>query len=125
MNETFWDAQNLEIESCANSYNFLRSGHFLGTREKIPESEKISRIGCSGLVPLKSSRAATVAPQGPPVSPRPGPPRVPPPRGPLCPPSRADSGPPAGRTSEVKNVLRFKIDAKSIPEALATTILIL
>ena len=56
------------------------------------------------------------APFGPP-SPRPGPPRVP--------PSRADPGPPAGRTPKVKNVFRFKLDAKSIPEALATTILIL
>ena len=54
---------------------------------------------------------------GPPVSPRPGAPSVP--------PSRADPGPPAGRTSKVKNVFRFKIDAKSVPEALATTILIL
>ena len=44
------------------------------------------------------------------------------------PPSRADPrtpGPPTGRTPKVKNVFRFKIDAKSIPEALATTILIL
>ena len=54
---------------------------------------------------------------GPPLSPRPGAPSVP--------PSRADPGPPTGRTPKVKNVFRFKIDAKSIPEALATTILIL
>ena len=54
---------------------------------------------------------------GPPLSPRPAPPSAP--------PFRADPGPPAGRTSKVKNVFRFKIDAKSIPEALATTILIL
>ena len=32
---------------------------------------------------------------------------------------------PAGRTSKVKNVFWLKIDAKSVPEALATTILIL
>ena len=62
---------------------------------------------------------------GSPVSPRPGAPRVPPSRAPRVPPSRADPGPPAGRTPKVKNVFRFKIDAKSIPEALATTILIL
>ena len=54
---------------------------------------------------------------GPPLSPRPGAPSVP--------PSRADPGPLAGCTPKVKNVFRFKIDAKSIPEALATTILIL
>ena len=30
VNETFWDAQNLEIESCANSYNFLRIREILG-----------------------------------------------------------------------------------------------
>ena len=47
------------------------------------------------------------------------------PGAPYVPPSRADPGPPAGRTPKVKNVFRFKIDAKSIPEALATTILIL
>ena len=52
---------------------------------------------------------------GPIVSPRPGPPRGP--------PSRAD--PPAGCTPKVKNVLRFKLDAKSVPEALAALILIL
>ena len=34
-------------------------------------------------------------------------------------------GPPVGRTPKVKNVFCFKIDAKSIPEALPTTILIL
>ena len=45
MNETFWEAQNLEIESCANPYDFLRSGHFLGAREKIPESEKNQFLG--------------------------------------------------------------------------------
>ena len=50
----------------------------------------------------------------------------PPVRGrPRVPPSRSDPGPPAGRTPKVKNVFRFKLDAKSIPEALATTILIL
>ena len=64
------------------------------------------------------SRAPPCPPvPGPPVSPRPGAPSVP--------PSRADPGPPAGRTIKVTNVFRFKIDAKSIPEALATTILIL
>ena len=62
---------------------------------------------------------------GPPVSPRPGPPRVPPSRGPLCPPVPRGPRTPAGRTSKVKNVFRFKLDAKSVPEALATTILIL
>ena len=54
-------------------------------------------------------------------------------RGPLCPPvpgppvppSRADPGPPAGRTPKVKNVFRFKLDAKSVPDALAALILIL
>ena len=46
-----------------------------------------------------------------------GPPRVP--------HSRADPGPPAGRTPKVKNVFRFKLDAKSIPKALAALILIL
>ena len=35
------------------------------------------------------------------------------------------TGPPAGRTPKVKNVFWLKIDAKSITEALATTILIL
>ena len=54
---------------------------------------------------------------GPPLSPRPGAPSVP--------PSPADPGPPTGRTPKVKNVFRFKLDAKSVPEALATTILIL
>ena len=54
---------------------------------------------------------------GPPLSPRPGAPSVP--------PSRADPGPLAGCTPKVKNVFWLKIDAKSIPEALATTILIL
>ena len=54
---------------------------------------------------------------GPPLSPRAGLPRVP--------PSRADPRTPAGRTAKVIDVFRFKIDAKSVPEALATTILIL
>ena len=54
---------------------------------------------------------------GPPLSPRPGAPSVP--------PSRADPGPLAGCTPKVKNVFWLKIDAKSVPEALATTILIL
>ena len=64
--------------------------------------------------------------RGPFVSPRPGALLCPPVPGPFCvPPSRADPGPPTGRTPKVKNVFRFKIDAKSIPEALATTILIL
>ena len=50
----------------------------------------------------------------------------PPVRGPFCgPPSRADPRTPVGRTPKVKNVFRFKIDAKSVPEALATTIRIL
>ena len=62
---------------------------------------------------------------GPPCPPVPGPPLSPRPGAPSVPPSRADPGPPAGRTPKVKNVFRFKIDAKSIPEALATTILIL
>ena len=56
-------------------------------------------------------------PRDPSLSPRPGPPRVP--------PSRADPGPPTGRTTKVKNVFWLKIDAKSVPEALVTTILIL
>ena len=60
------------------------------------------------------------------MSPRPGALLCPPVPGPFSvPPSRADPGPLAGRTPKVKNVFRFKIDAKSIPEALATTILIL
>ena len=60
------------------------------------------------------------------MSPRPGALLCPPVPGPFSvPPSRADPGPPTGRTPKVKNVFRFKIDAKSIPEALATTILIL
>ena len=50
---------------------------------------------------------------------------VPPSGGASVPPSLADPGPLAGRTPKVKNVFRLKIDAKSIPEALATTILIL
>ena len=55
---------------------------------------------------------------------RPGAPSCPPVPGPLrVPPSRAD--PPTGRTPKVKNVFRFKLDAKSIPEALATTFRIL
>ena len=61
---------------------------------------------------------------GPPCPPVPGPP-VPPSRAPLCPPVPRGPRTPAGRTSKVKNVFRFKIDAKSVPEALATTILIL
>ena len=43
----------------------------------------------------------------------------------LCPPVPRGPRTPAGRTPKVKNVFRFKLDAKSIPEALATTILIL
>ena len=42
MNETFWDAQNLEIEACANFDDFSGSG-------KIAAPEKIMGIGCSGL----------------------------------------------------------------------------
>ena len=41
------------------------------------------------------------------------------------PPRNYVPGFPSGRTSKVKNVFRFKLDAKSVPEALATTILIL
>ena len=68
------------------------------------------------------------------MSPRPGAPSVPPSGALPCPPvrgaprvpsSRPDPGPPTGRTSKVKNVFRFKLDAKSIPEALATTFRIL
>ena len=55
--------------------------------------------------------------RGPRVSPRPG--------APACPPVPPGPRTPTGHTSKVKNVFRFKIDAKSIPEALATTILIL
>ena len=60
-----------------------------------------------------------------------GPPCVPPSRAPPYPPvpgpplSPRPARTPAGRTSKVKNVFCFKIDAKSVPEALATTILIL
>ena len=54
-------------------------------------------------------------PEHAPLSPRPGAPSVP--------PSRAD--PPTGRTSIVKNVFCLKLDAKSVPEALATSIRIL
>ena len=54
--------------------------------------------------------------RGPRVAPRPGPPPCPPvPRGPR----------PTGRTSKVKNVFRFKLDAKSVPEALVNSIRIL
>ena len=56
---------------------------------------------------------------GPPCPPVPGPPLSP------RPARTPDPGPPAGRTPKVKNVFRFKLDAKSVPEALATTILIL
>ena len=70
-----------------------------------------------GGVPPSCPGAPSVPPSRGPLSPRPGAPSVP--------PSRADPGPPAGCTPKVKNVFRFKIDAKSIPEALATTILIL
>ena len=50
----------------------------------------------------------------------------PPVPGPFCgPPSRADPRTPVGRTPKVKNVFWLKLDAKSIPEALPTTILIL
>ena len=60
------------------------------------------------------------------VSPRPGAAACPPVRGrPRAPPSRTDPGPPPGRTPKVQNVFRFKLDAKSIPEALATTFRIL
>ena len=62
---------------------------------------------------------------GPPCPPVPGPPLSPRPGAPSVPPSRADPGPPAGRTPKVKNVFCFKFVAKSVPEALATTILIL
>ena len=55
----------------------------------------------------------------------PGPPRGPPSRPLRVPPSRPDPGPPTGGTSKVQNLFRFKLDAKSIPEALATTFRIL
>ena len=51
--------------------------------------------------------------------------RGPPSGGGRGPPSRSDPGPPTGRTPKVQNVFRFKLDAKSIPEALATTFRIL
>ena len=60
------------------------------------------------------------------MSPRPGAAPCPPVRGPpRGPPSRSDSGPLTGHTPKVKNVFRFRLDAKSIPEALATTFRIL
>ena len=71
---------------------------------------------------------------GTPVSARPGPPPGRPvPGSPCGPPSRAPRGPrpgpprgpPPGHTPKVKNVFCFKLDAKSVPEALATTIRIL
>ena len=43
MNETFWDAQNLEIEACANFDDFPDP-------EKIAVPEKMLWIGCSGLM---------------------------------------------------------------------------
>ena len=65
MNDTFWDAQNLDIEACANPEDFSGSGKY-----SVPDF--------------------------------------------FC-----------GRTPKVKNVFCFKLDAKSVPEALATTIRIL
>ena len=41
MNETFWDAQNLEIEACANFEDFSGSG-------KIAVPEKISGLDARG-----------------------------------------------------------------------------
>ena len=32
VNESFWDAQGVEIEACANSEHFYRIRHFLGFR---------------------------------------------------------------------------------------------
>ena len=61
--------------------------------------------------------------RAPPCPPVPGPPRVPPSRGPRVSPRPART--PTGRTFKVKNVFCFKLDAKSISEALPTTILIL
>ena len=55
--------------------------------------------------------------RSPPVAPRPGAPLWP-----LRPGARA---PPSGCTFKVKNVFCFKLDAMSVPEALATTIRIL
>ena len=54
-----------------------------------------------------------------------GPPH--PPQEGVVPPTvrRGGTPPPAGRHPKVKNVFCFKLDAKSVPEALATTILIL
>ena len=66
----------------------------------------------------------------PPYAPhRRGPPRVPPSGGPRVSPRPARTPDPAwtptGRTPKVQNVFRFKLDAKSVPEALAASVRIL
>ena len=58
MNESFRDAQNLEIEGCANSYDISDPGIF-SESEKMPESENKARIGCTGTQEIDSSRSKT------------------------------------------------------------------